>query len=103
RLPFSISAFHGFAGTENHESFDTCFSGSWWFTAGWLVVTTSAADCSGTCALVTSSNAVAVSMELFSCEAAGAHALASSAGGIAACSSLLAVPFVALLPDLVLG
>src|SRR5436309_8674122 len=69
RLAFSSSAFQGFDGTENHESFDVFVCGSAWLASGVLVTAVSGDGRSRSFTGVTSSTAVGVFVEIFSCEA----------------------------------
>src|SRR6266446_8085211 len=68
RFAFSISVFHGFDGTENHDSLGAFFSGSTGVASGALATTASVEDCSWLFARATSSTVAAVSVELFSGE-----------------------------------
>src|SRR5258708_772634 len=67
-LAFSISAFQGFDGTENHESLGTFVDGSACFTSCTLATTGAGRGGSLCFTRATSSTAVAVSVEIFSCE-----------------------------------
>src|SRR5260370_7153744 len=67
-LAFSISAFQGFDGTENHESLGAFVGGSACFTSGTLATTAPPEDSSLFLTPPTSSTTVAVSAEIFSCE-----------------------------------
>src|SRR5260370_24266387 len=62
-LAFSISAFQGFAGTENHESLGAFVDGSACFVAGTLATTCAAEDGSLCLTRGTSPTALAVSRE----------------------------------------
>src|SRR5712691_6658153 len=66
-LAFSISAFQGFDGTENHDSLGAFVDVSACFTSGTLA-TTGAEENGSLCFTRATSTAVAVSVEIFSCE-----------------------------------
>src|SRR5437667_381259 len=69
RLAFSSSAFQGFDGTENHDSFDVLVCGSAWLVSGALTTAVSDEGRSRSFTGVASSTAVGVLVEIFSCEA----------------------------------
>src|SRR5437879_13837575 len=69
RLAFSSSAFQGFDGTENHESFDVFVCGSVGLDSGVLATAVSGDGRSRSFTGVPSSTAVGVFLEIFSCVA----------------------------------
>src|SRR2546421_3016684 len=69
RLAFSSSAFQGFDGTENHESFDVFVCGSAWLPSGVLATAVSGDDRSRSFTGGTSSTAVGFFVEIFYFEA----------------------------------
>ena len=89
RLAFSSSAFQGFDGTENHDSLDVFVCGSTWLASGVLATAVSSEGRSRSFTGVTSSTAVGVLIEIFSCESGGfipAHA--SSSNGVLGIASV---------------
>src|SRR5467141_2766160 len=90
RFAFSISVFHGFDGTENHDSLGAFFSGSTGFASGALPTTASVEDCSWLFTRANSSTVAAVSVELTAAQASGASGVVEIGPTSAVASGMLA-------------